>query len=63
MELLTPETDGSVDVSHTGLEQASALSFSALQESFNTVDFVVSVEALSCRVTLSPCSGSNLSEC
>lgn len=63
MELLTPETDGSVDVSHTDLEQASALYFSAQQESFNTVDFVVSVEALSCRVTFAPCSVSNLSEC
>jgi hypothetical protein len=46
-ELVAPETDGPVDELFTDLEQASAFSFSALQESFNTVDFGVSVEALS----------------
>uniref|UniRef100_A0A0A9G9Y5 Uncharacterized protein n=1 Tax=Arundo donax TaxID=35708 RepID=A0A0A9G9Y5_ARUDO len=63
-ELVAPETDGPVVVSSACLEQASALSFSAMQESFNTVDFVVSVEALSCWATLlPPCSMCNLSGC
>lgn len=46
-ELASPETHGPVDKLFTALEQASDFSFSVLQESFRTVDFVVTVEALS----------------
>lgn len=46
-ELASPETHGPVDNLFTALEQASDFSFSVLQESFRTVDFIVTVEALS----------------